>query len=227
MRRGNAAARGPAVAAAGAVAAVTVVVSGWPGFGAKVGGTIAMVPAFLVLLAAVAGIRITPRRALVIAVSGVVLVAAFAVLNYLGIAAPSHQGDFIRQLVAGNAGGTLGRKVSSNLRSVTLTWYTLIPPLVALGTGIMLGWPRRLRLRTFVLASERLPLVRTTLFAVWLAAVLSWFLEDSGVSVVAAALPVALPLGILLAIRAANLPPGRVTAAPSGTVTAPAASPPR
>lgn len=203
---GTAAARRRAAAAAGAVAAAAVVVSGWPGFGAKVGGTIAMVPAFCLLVAAAGGVRITPRRAVVIAASGVVVVAAFAVLNYLGIGPLSHQGDFVRQLIAGNAGGTLNRKISSNLRSVTLTWYTLIPPVVALGAGLLLAWPGRLRQRTFVIAIGRCPLVRTTLVAVWLVAVLSWFLEDSGVSVVAAALPVALPLGILLSIRTANQP---------------------
>jgi len=73
--------RGRAVAAAAAVALFTVVASGWPGFGAKVGGTIAMVPGFLLLLAAVAGIRITFRRGLLIGVSGLVLVTGFALLN--------------------------------------------------------------------------------------------------------------------------------------------------
>ena len=48
-------ARRRAVLAVSAIALFVVVAAGWPGFGAKVGGTIAMVPGFLLLLAAVAG----------------------------------------------------------------------------------------------------------------------------------------------------------------------------
>lgn len=200
--------RWPAVAAAGSVALVTIVISGWPGFGAKVGGTIAAVPAFLVLLAAVGGVRITWRRGLIVAVSGFAVVAVFAVLNYLGVAALSHQGDFVGQLLHGGAGGTLHRKVNSNLSTVFQTWYTPIVPVVAAGTGVMIGWPGRLRLRTFVSACSRSAWLRTTLFAVWLVGVLAWFVEDSGVSVAAAALPIALPLGITLVLRVAHLTPG-------------------
>ncbi len=98
----GAAGRRAALTAAGAVALASVIASGWPGFGAKVGGTIAMVPAYLVLLAAVAGVRITLRRGLVIAVSGIALVAIFAVLDYLIPAiGPSHLGGFVGQVVHG------------------------------------------------------------------------------------------------------------------------------
>lgn len=217
--------RARGVAAAGAVAACAVVASGWPGFGAKVGGTIAMVPAFLVLLAAIAKIRITPRRGLLIAVSGLVLVAAFAVLDYLLPAiGPSHLGGFVGQVVHGRAGGTLQRKISSNLHSLTETWFTPVIPVVVLVTGLMLGWPQRLRLRTFAAASRLEPLLRPALFAVWLAVVLGWLADDSGVSVVAAALPVALPIAIVLVVRTANstaaesVPPSRANLCPSGAL---------
>ena len=49
--------RRPAVLAVAAVAIFAVFASGWPGFGGKVGGTIAMVPCFLLLAMAVAGIE--------------------------------------------------------------------------------------------------------------------------------------------------------------------------
>src|SRR6185369_8779584 len=42
-----------------AVAAFTVIVAAWPGFGAKVGGTVAMLPGFLILLLAAWNVRIT------------------------------------------------------------------------------------------------------------------------------------------------------------------------
>lgn len=192
--------RKAAVIATAVVALVVVIASGWPGFGAKVGGTIAMVPAFGVLLAVVAGVKITFRRALLIAVSGLLLVTAFAVADYLIPAiGPSHLGDFVGSLLHGRAGGTLHRKISSNLRSLTLTWYTPAVPVVALGTGLMLAFPGRLR--RFVAAIKVDPLLRPSLFAVWLAVLLGWLVDDSGVSLAAAALPIALPLAIVLVVR--------------------------
>src|SRR5262249_43288545 len=56
-----------------AVAAFTVIVAAWPGFGAKVGGTVAMLPGFLVLLLAAWNVRITWRWAAVIGVSALPL----------------------------------------------------------------------------------------------------------------------------------------------------------
>src|SRR5271165_245672 len=50
--------RRPAVLAVAVVATFAVFASGWPGFGGKVGGTIAMVPCFALLALAVAGIRL-------------------------------------------------------------------------------------------------------------------------------------------------------------------------
>jgi hypothetical protein len=226
-RRGAAAgARRSAVLAAGAVAAVSVIASGWPGFGAKVGGTIAMVPAYLVLFAAIAGVKITARRGVAIALSGIALVAVFAVLDYvLPAIGPSHLGGFVGQVVHGGAGGTLHRKISSNLHSLTQTWYTPFVPVVAVATGLMLCWPGgpapltprqgplgKMRQHSFVVAIGREPLIRPTLFAVWLAVVLGWLADDSGVSVAAAALPLALPLAITLVVRIANAPVTRQTA---------------
>jgi hypothetical protein len=222
-RRGEAdLARRSAVIAAAAVAAATVIASGWPGFGAKVGGTIAMVPAYLVLLAAIAGITITPRRGAVIAVSGIALVTAFAVLDYaLPAVGPSHLGGFVGQVLHGGAGGTLRRKISSNLHSLTQAWYSPLAPAVAVVTGLMLAWPDAMRQNSLVVAIRRERLIRPALFAVWLAVVLGWFADDSGVSVVAAALPIALPLAITLVVRTANAPVACQTAAGEANLALP------
>jgi hypothetical protein len=191
--------RGRAAAAAAAVALLVVVASGWPGFGAKVGGTIAMVPAFLLLLAAVAGLRITLPRAAIIAVSGLLLITAFAVINYLlPGTGPSDIGAFVGHVLHGGAGSILHRKVSSNLHSLTENWLAPVVPVVAVVTGAMLAWPARLGLRTLDRALRRVALLRPALTALWLAAVLGWLAEDSGVSVMAAAMPIALPLVIVL-----------------------------
>jgi hypothetical protein len=188
-----------AVAAAGAVALFTVIASGWPGFGAKVGGTIAMVPAFLLLLAAIAGVAITVRRGAMIAVSGLVLVTAFALINYFWPATgPSDIGGFVGHAAHGTAGGILQRKIRSDVSSLTKTWYTPVIPLVAVVTGLMIAWPARLRLTTLADAMARVPLLRPVLTALWLAEVLGWLADDSGVIVAAIGLPFVLPLAIAL-----------------------------
>jgi hypothetical protein len=191
--------RGRAVAAAGAIALFTVVAAGWPGFGAKVGGTIAMVPGFLVVLAALAGIRITPRRAVVVAVSGLVLIAVFAVISYkIPAAGVSDVGAFVGRVGNGGAGPILRRKIDANIGSLTENPFTPIIPVIVVVTGLMLAWPDRLRLRTVALAMRAQPLLRPLLSAMWLVAVLGWLANDSGVTVTASALPLALPLVIAI-----------------------------
>jgi hypothetical protein len=61
LRRGESE-RNRALLVMAAVAAFTVIVAAWPGFGAKVGGTIAMLPGFLVLILA-AGDKATGDKA--------------------------------------------------------------------------------------------------------------------------------------------------------------------
>jgi hypothetical protein len=191
--------RGRGVAAVAAVALFTVIASGWPGFGAKVGGTIAMVPGFLLLLAAVAGIRITLRRGLLIGASGLVLVTGFAILNYLVPATgPSDIGAFVGHVLHGGSGDILQRKFSANIGSLTTTAYSPIIPLVVIVAALMLARPAWFRLRGLAAAFGSLPLLRPTLTAMWLVAVLGWLADDSGVTVAAAALPIALVLVIAL-----------------------------
>jgi hypothetical protein len=197
-----------AVLAAAAVGVAVVAVSGWPGFGAKVGGTFAMVPGFLILLMGVAGVKITARRAAAAAVCGAALVVAFSVVNYLIPATgASDIGGFFGQVLHGGAGGTLSRKVGSNVGSLTVSAYALIVPPVVIVAGLMLLRPSWFALKTLPRAWAARPLLRVTLAAIWLVAVLSWFAEDSGVTVVASALPFALPLAIAAAAAASY--PGR------------------
>jgi hypothetical protein len=190
------------VLAVSAIALFVVVAAGWPGFGAKVGGTIAMVPGFLLLLAAVAGIRVTWRRALLILASGLVLVTGFAVLDYLvPSAGPSDIGAFVGHVLHGGSGSILQRKISANVGSLTTTVYSPIVPVVVVAAALILAWPHRFRLDGLNRAYAALPLLRPALAAMWLFAVLGWIADDSGVTVPAAAIPLALML--VIAVTAA------------------------
>jgi hypothetical protein len=196
--------RRPALLALAVVAVFAVFASGWPGFGGKVGGTISMVPCFCVLGLAVAGVRLTWRRVLLVAVSGLALFAVFALISYLVPATgKSDIGAFAGSSLHGNSGGLLLRKINSNLGSLSVNAFSPLSPLVVVVSGLMLWRPAWFRLRTLPLAYADVPLTQPLLWVLWLLPVLGWLADDSGVIVPAAALPFALPLGIAVAAAVA------------------------
>ncbi len=212
--RGPAGGRGRALAAASAVAVFVVIACGWPQFGGKVGGTIAIVPCLLLLLMAIAGIRITVRRVAVVLGSGVALFAVFAVISYL-IPATGHSdiGAFAGNLFHGHAGALLLRKWTSMAGSLTVNTYSPMVPLVIILVGLILLKPSWFAVRAVPRGYAAEPLLAMTLAMMWLAGVLGWFADDSGIAVPAAALPLALPLGFALL---AGVPLTRDTAASRG-----------
>ena len=144
--------------AVGVVAVFAVFASGWPGFGGKVGGTIAMVPCFLLLALAVAGVRLTWRRMLLVAVSGLALFAVFALISYLVPATgKSDIGAFAGSTLHGNSGGLLLRKINSNIGSLSVNAFSPLIPLVVVVSGLMLWRPAWFRLRTLPLAYAAAP----------------------------------------------------------------------
>ena len=196
--------RRPAVLAVVLVAVFAVFASGWPGFGGKVGGTIAMVPCFALLALAVAGIRLNWRRVLLVAVSGLVLFAVFALINYfVPITGKSDIGSFAGSSLHGHSGGLLLRKINSNIGSLSVNAFSPLIPVVVAATGLMLWRPSWFGLKTEPRAYAAEPLMRPILGVLWLLPVLGWFADDSGVIVPAAVLPFALPLGIALLAAAA------------------------
>ena len=207
LLHGYAPSRRPAVLAVAAVAVFAVFASGWPGFGGKVGGTIAMVPCFLLLGMVIAGVRLNWRRALLVAVSGLALFAVFALISYL-VPATGHSdiGVFAGNTLHGRSGGLLLRKINSNLGSLSVNAFSPLIPIVAIVTGLMLWRPAWFRLTTMPAAFAAEPLLRPVLGVLWLMPVLGWLANDSGVIVAAAVLPFALPLAIAI-LAAAAYPP--------------------
>ncbi|WP_300614304.1 hypothetical protein [Trebonia sp.] len=202
--------RWPAVLAASAVGLFAVVAAGWPGFGAKVGATIALVPCLVVLVLAIAGRGVSRRWAAPVAVSGLLVFAAFAVVSYFFPAAGiSDIGAFAGNLLHGRGGALLERKVSSNVDTLTVSVFSWLIPVTAVAAWAALWRPAALRLRTLNRAFAAEPLLRTLAWLIWLVLVIGWFADDSGVIVPAAALPFALPLVICMAASAS----GRVGAA--------------
>jgi len=208
-RRRSPSSRRPAVLAVAAVGAFAVFASGWPGFGGKVGGTIAMVPCFALLAMAFAGIRLNWRRVLLVAVSGLALFAIFALISYFTpITGKSDIGRFAGDVLHGHAGGLLLRKLHSNIGSLSVNAFSPVIPIVVVVSGLMLWRPSVFALKTVPLAYAAQPLLRPVMAVLWLMPVLGWLADDSGVIVPAAALPLALPLGIAILAAAAYLDAG-------------------
>ncbi len=192
-----------AVLVAGAAGVLAVVASGWPGFGAKVGGTIALVPCLVLLAAWLSGARAGGRWTVPVAVSGVVVFLAFAVVSYfLPGAGVSDVGAFAGNLLHGRGGDLLQRKISSNVGSLTLNVVGWLIPVAAALACVALWRPAALRLRTLAAAFAAFPLLRVLAWLTWLVLVIGWFADDSGVIVPAAALPFAVPLTIAAAAAA-------------------------
>jgi hypothetical protein len=200
--------RQPSLLAVAVVGLLAVVASGWPGFGAKVGGTVALVPCLLLVGAWLAGVRVGGRWAVPVAVSGLVLFLAFALASYFALGAgESDIGTFAGNLLHSNlqhgrAGDLLHRKANSNVESLTQNVFGWLVPVAALLAAAALWRPAALRLRTLARGWAALPLLPALAWLSWLVLVIGWFADDSGVIVVAAALPFAVPLTIAMAASA-------------------------
>jgi hypothetical protein len=136
-----------------------------------------------------------------IAVSGVALFAVFAVVSYFVPAVGvSDIGTFAGNLLHGEGGGVLERKVSSNVGTLTVSVVRWLIPVAAVAAGVALWRPSWLRLRTLPRAFEAAPVLRTVAWLCWLVLVIGWLADDSGVIVPAAALPFAVPLVVSMAV---------------------------
>ena len=200
---------GAPVLAAGLVGLFAVVASGWPGFGAKVGGTIALVPCLLLLMAWLAGIKVRWRWVVPAALSGLALVLVFALISYFFPAAGvSDMGTFAGNLLHGRGGDLLERKVGSNVGTLTVSVFSWLIPVLAAATAAALWRPAVLRLRLLSRAFAAEPLLRVVAWLSWLVLVIGWLADDSGVIVPAVALPFALPLVISMAASVSGLVSG-------------------
>jgi hypothetical protein len=203
--------RAPALLAALA-GLVAVIASGWPGFGAKAGGTIALVPCLLLLVASLAGLRVRGRWAVPAAVSGIALLFAFAVASYLLPAlGRSDLGTFAGNLLHGRGGDLLARKASASVGSLTLNAAGWLIPVAAAASAAALWRPGVLRPRLLADAFAARPSLRTLAWLSWLVLVLGWAADDSGVVVPAVALPfaAALTVGLAAAVTASAGAAGR------------------
>lgn len=98
-----------------------VFVSGNPSWGAKFGGTIAILAGLMVLLALLTKIRLSLLRLGLIGVASLAVLIGIAFLDWLRpVGARSHFGTFFDQIVTGEALQVIGRKLGANLHIIQI-----------------------------------------------------------------------------------------------------------
>jgi len=190
-------------AVAGLVCLVALVVDLWPALGADVGGGLVLVPAGLVVVLGVAGVRVTWQRLLVAGVAGVVLVGGIAVVDWLRPAAErTHLGVFVQRVVDGSAWETVARKLGYAADTVTSGWVAVLTLAIVVGVVVVL-WPRsRVRVPAWELLERRWPPARPVVVGLLIAAVAGGLVNDYGVRIATVILVAAVPLLGTLGLRA-------------------------
>lgn len=205
LRRGR---RGVAVASTAGLGLVLIVVDGAPGFGSDFGGPPALLVAFALLTAVVAGRRVTWRAAVTVCVVGALVVGAFAFADYLRPAdSRTHVGRFVATALDGGLWDTLDRKISTNISLLT-SWRYLLLTL----SGVAITWLvlRASRRGPLTGLDDAVPLLRATVAAIGAGLLVGFLINDSGIVIPAAGFSVAVPCLVALVAqwrRTAPAPP--------------------
>lgn len=189
---GSARLRGPAAILVSLFLAFTVVVDGAPAWGSDVGGVLATVPAYAVLVLVAMGMRIDIRRGALIGLVTVVVLAGFAALDLARPEADrTHLGRLVSRLFddGGGSSDVIQRKITTNINILTSSIWTLTIPF-ALGLMVFLARRDRGFLRDL---QEDVPGIKPMLAGGLVVAVLGFALNDSGVAVPAMMFAVLLP----------------------------------
>jgi hypothetical protein len=196
---------------AGSVLLVALVVDAAPPLGDDAGGLLALAPASVVVLAVLAGVRLSARRIVAIVGGTALLAVAVGLADYSRPASSqTHIGQFVGQVLHGGGAGTeVGRKAHAALGTVGVTISTILV-VVALVVALL----RRQRVRRAVEGSAGL---LALLAGVVTVAVLGSALNDSGLNVAAMVLTVA--VSAVFSVQWARVSPIRQEAATSAAAT--------
>jgi hypothetical protein len=189
----------PVVVAAGTVAEV---ITAWPGWGAKFGGTIAFIPGIAVTALMIAGRRVSATRVAAFTAAGVAVIAVFSIIDYLRPAGQrTHLGGFVAGLVDGGAATVVHRKLTAMLGTLGHAWNLT---LLAMAASLFL-WLALIRPGLLSLTYQRAPVLRAGLSGTFVTAAVGFLVEDSGISVPAICLAIAVPLALAAAVRELEL----------------------
>jgi hypothetical protein len=182
---------------AATIGGVMVVLDGMPAFGADVGGVLALIPTFVVLVTILSGRRMSLLRLVVAGAAAVVVLVAFAAFD---LSRPeserTHLGRFATRMLDGEAGLIIERKINANIGILTSSVWTWLVPVIIVFFVVVArrtdGVISRLRAET--------PGVAAFLPAALVLAVVGFAVNDSGVAIPAAMAGLVLPWVTALAL---------------------------
>lgn len=175
---------------AATIGGIMVVLDGMPAFGADVGGVLALIPTFIVLVTILSGRRMSLLRLVIAGAAGVVALVAFAAFD---LSRPeserTHLGRFATRMLDGEAGLIIERKINANIGILTSSVWTWLVPVIIVFFVVVArrtdGVISRLRVET--------PGVAAFLPAALVLAVVGFAVNDSGVAIPAAMAGLVLP----------------------------------
>ncbi|MCE0486817.1 hypothetical protein [Ornithinimicrobium sediminis] len=202
----------------------TAAIGGVPVWGADFGGIPAMVASTAVLALAAAGLRLTAARVLLIGLAAVLVSATVMVLDWArGPQARTHLGDFVQSALDGEALGIVLRKLDQNagmLVAYPASWIAVVLlALILWGVADAGSPPGRAMAPLW-----RVPMVRSTTWALLVCWLVGWAMNDSGIAIVGLGITVAVGAAISLAARVTG--PGWVSEPTTTLVPGDAGAPP-
>lgn len=187
--------RRAAVAATLVIGAASVLIIGWPGLGTDFGGVIALIPGLAVTTMMIAGVRITAVRLAAVGAAAITAISLLAWMDHLRpVEDRSHFGAFAAQVVNGDAGTVLARKLGAMLGTLGNWQLTLLAAGALLFLFAVLNRPGNWRIGALQRAYEYAPTLRAGLTGSLVTALVGFAANDSGVAIPALALTVAVPL---------------------------------
>ncbi|WP_228010918.1 hypothetical protein [Nonomuraea phyllanthi] len=186
---------------------LAVFADGWPSWGADFGGVPAFVIGLAVFLILLSGRRVSVLRLLLVGLVGAVLVGTLSVVDWLRPEAQrTHLGNFVQQIIDGQAWTVVWRKFSAMIGVTVGNWSLTLLSLVALAfLFLVLARPSRWGASALGQAYQLAPALRAGLFGALTCAFVGFLMNDSGIAIPAMALTVAVPLTLAACVRALQL----------------------
>ena len=213
LDRGASRRRAAVVTALVGIAAVAI--DGAPQAGADVGGILATVPGFAVLVLGVAGARTTIAR---VAAAAALAVAVFAIVAWLDWLRPAadrtHFGEFFADVLDGDAWTVVWRKARASIGTLQRSPY--YGWLVPVAYGAIIWAVRSPGVSGVREAVARWPVLRPLIWAGLMTGAAGFALNDSGIIVPALLLTIGIPLVVSAVAHAqgSTAPPAVEPAAP-------------
>ncbi|MFB9631047.1 hypothetical protein [Nonomuraea helvata] len=196
---------------------IAVFADGWPSWGADFGGVPAFVIGLAVFLILLSGRRVSVLRLLLVGLVGAGLVGTLSVVDWLRPDDQrTHLGNFVQQIIDGQAWTVVWRKFSAMIGVTVGNWSLTLLSLVALAfLFLVLARPSRWGVSALSQAYHLAPTLRAGLFGALTCAFVGFLMNDSGIAIPAMALTVAVPLTLAACVRALQLARPTGSAPPS------------